>query len=120
MLCTRMTPFSPSMKGIEGSGPAVGRANPMAQNSIMKMKPGVRIINCARGEVVNLEDLHQALDSGHVAGAALSGHDDVQKVSFTGSTAVGKKIVESALGNLKVEGKPWAPLASFRTDDSEL
>lgn len=38
---------------------------------------------------------------GHVAGAALSSHDDVQKVSFTGSTAVGKKIVESALGNLK-------------------
>jgi phenylacetaldehyde dehydrogenase len=38
---------------------------------------------------------------GHVAGAALSGHDDVQKISFTGSTAVGKKIVESALGNLK-------------------
>jgi phenylacetaldehyde dehydrogenase len=38
---------------------------------------------------------------GHVAGAALSAHDDVQKVSFTGSTAVGKKIVESALGNLK-------------------
>jgi phenylacetaldehyde dehydrogenase len=38
---------------------------------------------------------------GHVAGAALSSHDDVAKVSFTGSTAVGKKIVESALGNLK-------------------
>jgi len=38
---------------------------------------------------------------GHVAGAAISGHDDVQKVSFTGSTGVGKKIVENALGNLK-------------------
>ncbi len=38
---------------------------------------------------------------GHVAGAALSSHPDVNKVAFTGSTAVGKKIVESALGNLK-------------------
>ncbi len=38
---------------------------------------------------------------GTEAGAALSGHSDVDKVSFTGSTAVGKKIVESALGNLK-------------------
>ncbi|MET7287026.1 aldehyde dehydrogenase family protein [Streptomyces sp. NPDC005573] len=34
-------------------------------------------------------------------GAALAAHDDVDKVSFTGSTAVGKKIVEAAAGNLK-------------------
>ena len=35
------------------------------------------------------------------AGAALSGHDDVDKVAFTGSTEVGKLIVEAAAGNLK-------------------
>ena len=34
-------------------------------------------------------------------GATLSGHPDVDKVAFTGSTEVGKKIVESAKGNLK-------------------
>ncbi|MHB9848791.1 aldehyde dehydrogenase family protein [Streptomyces krungchingensis] len=34
-------------------------------------------------------------------GAALAAHDDVDKVSFTGSTAVGKEIVEAAAGNLK-------------------
>ena len=39
--------------------------------TIQKMKPGVRIINCARGEVVHLGDLYEALISGHVAGAAL-------------------------------------------------
>ncbi|MFC1825906.1 hydroxyacid dehydrogenase, partial [Thermodesulfobacteriota bacterium] len=39
--------------------------------TIKKMKPGVRIINCARGEVVHLDDLYEALISGHVAGAAL-------------------------------------------------
>jgi len=38
---------------------------------------------------------------GPVAGEAISSHPDIQKVSFTGSTAVGKKIVQSALGNLK-------------------
>jgi phenylacetaldehyde dehydrogenase len=38
---------------------------------------------------------------GETAGAALSGHDDIAKIAFTGSTAVGKKIVQSALGNLK-------------------
>jgi D-3-phosphoglycerate dehydrogenase len=39
--------------------------------AMMKMKPGVRIINCARGGLVVEEDLKAALESGHVAGAAL-------------------------------------------------
>jgi D-3-phosphoglycerate dehydrogenase len=39
--------------------------------AIAKMKPGVRIINCARGELVVEEDLKAALASGHVAGLAL-------------------------------------------------
>ncbi|WP_435405640.1 aldehyde dehydrogenase family protein [Mycolicibacterium houstonense] len=34
-------------------------------------------------------------------GAALSAHDGVDKVAFTGSTEVGKKIVNAASGNLK-------------------
>jgi len=38
---------------------------------------------------------------GAVAGAAISNHPDIQKVSFTGSTAVGQQIVQSAMGNLK-------------------
>jgi len=36
-----------------------------------KMRDGVRIINCARGELLVDEDLKAALDSGKVAGAAL-------------------------------------------------
>ncbi|MCC5876462.1 MAG: aldehyde dehydrogenase family protein [Candidatus Sumerlaeia bacterium] len=35
------------------------------------------------------------------AGEALVKHDDVDKVAFTGSTEVGKKIVEASSGNLK-------------------
>src|SRR5215475_1848065 len=35
------------------------------------------------------------------AGAALSAHDDVDKVAFTGSTEVGRLIVQAAAGNLK-------------------
>ncbi|MCE4265517.1 betaine-aldehyde dehydrogenase [Rhodococcus sp. ACPA4] len=38
---------------------------------------------------------------GHTAGAALSEHPDVDKIAFTGSTEVGKKIVQVASGNLK-------------------
>ena len=45
--------------------------NMINADTLSKMKPGVRIINCSRGEVVNLEDLHNAIESGHVAGAAL-------------------------------------------------
>lgn len=46
-------------------------ANLINRNTLAQMKPGVRVINCSRGEVVNLEDLHAAVTSGHVAGAAL-------------------------------------------------
>jgi len=45
--------------------------NLIRKETIEKMKPGVRIINCARGEVVNVDDLYEALMGGHVAGAGL-------------------------------------------------
>ncbi|HYG90065.1 MAG TPA: aldehyde dehydrogenase family protein [Azospirillum sp.] len=38
---------------------------------------------------------------GHTAGAALAAHPGVDKVAFTGSTEVGKLIVQASLGNLK-------------------
>jgi phenylacetaldehyde dehydrogenase len=38
---------------------------------------------------------------GETAGAALAAHDDVDKVAFTGSTEVGKLILQAAAGNLK-------------------
>ncbi len=36
-----------------------------------KMKPGVKIVNCARGEIISEADLIAALESNKVAGAAL-------------------------------------------------
>jgi len=38
---------------------------------LRKMKKGVRVINCARGGIIDENDLAEALKSGHVAGAAL-------------------------------------------------
>jgi D-3-phosphoglycerate dehydrogenase len=46
-------------------------AGMMGQAQIDKMKPGVRIINCGRGGIIDENALYDALTSGKVAGAAL-------------------------------------------------
>ena len=45
--------------------------NLINKNTIETMKTGVRIINCARGGIVNESDLIEGLDSGKIAGAAI-------------------------------------------------
>lgn len=44
--------------------------NLINKDTIDQMKDGVRIINCARGGIVNEQDLYEALKSGKVAAAA--------------------------------------------------
>ena len=44
--------------------------NILSAENLAKTKPGVRIVNCARGGLVDESALRAALDSGHVAGAA--------------------------------------------------
>ncbi len=41
------------------------------RESLAKTKPGVRIINCARGELIDLDALAELVEAGHVAGCAL-------------------------------------------------
>lgn len=56
---TLHTPLTPQTKNIVDA------------NAFAKMKDGVRIINCARGGLIDEAALKDALDSGKVAGAAL-------------------------------------------------
>ncbi len=41
------------------------------RKTLAKTKPGVRILNCARGDLIDEEALYEFLVSGHVAGAAM-------------------------------------------------
>ncbi|MDY7039170.1 MAG: phosphoglycerate dehydrogenase, partial [Thermodesulfobacteriota bacterium] len=45
--------------------------NMINRDTITAMKKGAMVINCARGGIINEDDLYDALKSGHLAGAAM-------------------------------------------------
>ncbi|ALC81447.1 MULTISPECIES: phosphoglycerate dehydrogenase [Bacillus] len=58
-IITVHTPLTKDTKGL------------LNRETIAKTKKGVRLINCARGGIIDEEALYEALESGQVAGAAL-------------------------------------------------
>lgn len=50
--------------------------NILGKENISKLKKGVRIVNCARGGLIDETALKEAIESGHVAGAALDVYEN--------------------------------------------
>jgi D-3-phosphoglycerate dehydrogenase len=75
--------------------------------AIAKMKDGVRIVNCARGELVDLEALEAGLDSEKVGGAAL---DVFPEEPFTDHPLFGRQnvVVTPHLGASTAEAQDRA------------
>jgi aldehyde dehydrogenase (NAD+) len=60
---------------------------------------------------------------GNIAGAAMASHPDVDKISFTGSTATGKEVMKLASGTLKnvtLETGGKSPLLVLKDADLDL
>jgi phenylacetaldehyde dehydrogenase len=83
-------------------GPALAAGNtvvlkPAEQTSLSALRLGALIQEAGFPDgVVNI-----VTGLGETAGAALTAHPGVDKITFTGSTEVGKLIVKAAAGNLK-------------------
>ena len=70
---------------------------PAEETSLTALRMGELIVEAGVPDsVVNI-----VTGLGASVGAAIAAHDGISKVSFTGSTAVGRIIVRAALGNLK-------------------
>ena len=54
----------------------------IGKEALAKVKPGIRIVNAARGELIDDEALLAALESGRVAGAALDVHTQEPPVDW--------------------------------------
>ncbi|MGI0493245.1 phosphoglycerate dehydrogenase [Alkalinema pantanalense CENA528] len=67
-------------------------ANLIDETSIAKMKPTVRIINCARGGIINEAALAKAIEEGRIAGAALDVFDS-EPLGESPLRALGKDLV---------------------------
>ncbi|MFA7288594.1 MAG: hydroxyacid dehydrogenase [Melioribacteraceae bacterium] len=60
-----------------------GTKNLLSSDTLYKCKKGVRIINCARGGLINEVDLLNALNDGHVAGAAIDVFENEPLTDFS-------------------------------------
>ena len=62
-------------------------------NTINRMKKGVRIINCARGGIIDEAALYNAIEQGQVKSAAIDVYEDEKNVQNSPLIMLGNKIV---------------------------
>lgn len=55
--------------------------NMINKDTIAKMKKGVRLVNCARGGIINETDLKDAINSGYVASAAIDVYENEPNIT---------------------------------------
>ncbi len=63
------------------------------KETIAKMKDGVRIVNCARGGIIDEKDLKDALESGKVASAAIDVFEDEKNIQDCVLRDLGKNLL---------------------------
>src|SRR5258708_32292850 len=96
-----ITPWNfPVLLAIWKIAPALVAGNTM----VLKPSPYTALCTLKLGEI--LRDILppgvlNVVSGGNELGTWLTGHPDVRKISFTGSTATGRKIMASASGNLQ-------------------
>ncbi len=74
-------------------------------DALARTKPGVRIVNCARGGLVVEADLMRAIESGHVAGAALDVFEEEPAQEDNPLFALDEVIATPHLGASTVEAQ---------------
>ena len=96
-----ITPWNfPLLLAVWKIAPALVAGNTM----VIKPSPWTPLCTLKLGEIVRdilPPGVLNVVSGGNELGAWLTRHPDVRKISFTGSTATGRKIMESASGNLK-------------------
>ncbi|WP_043625878.1 aldehyde dehydrogenase family protein [Nonomuraea candida] len=92
----------PLLQAIWKLGPALATGNTL----ILKPAPQTPLTNLRLGELLQATDLPAGVvniltGDGRTTGESIITHPGVDKVSFTGSTAVGKHVLRASTGNLK-------------------
>ncbi|HDR9503701.1 TPA: aldehyde dehydrogenase family protein [Burkholderia cepacia] len=96
-----ITPWNfPVLLAVWKIAPALVAGNTM----VLKPSPFTPLCTLKLGELLRAAlppGVFNVVSGGNEFGAWMTAHSDIAKISFTGSTATGKKIMESASGNLK-------------------
>jgi len=75
--------------------------NLVTKNEIVRMKPGTLLINTARGGIINEQDLFDALQSGHLGGAAI---DVFEQEPYNGNlVSLDQCLLTAHMGSMSVD-----------------